>query len=155
MNLQFTLGVLTIFLITSSLSALSETGQAELTIPVLRQRFYTGTALVISSALANISCADLGINGVLEKLNATLGKSKSYTLRSRILSLLGIVQLQSILVHDRITQQNVPPRRVWDLRANRVVPYWVSEYQKICGISHAWVDQKDRVNVMSPINGYE
>ncbi|PBK63690.1 hypothetical protein ARMSODRAFT_533092 [Armillaria solidipes] len=78
-----------------TLSALSETGQAELTIPVLKQRSYTGNAPLISFALANTPCADLGIDGVLEKLNATLGTS--FTLRSRILRLLGIVQLHSIL----------------------------------------------------------
>ncbi len=53
-----------------------------------------------------------------------------------------------------------PPRRVWDLEANRVVPYWVAGKHKngsrdIWGISHAWMDDKERVNVMTPINGYE
>ncbi|PBK63689.1 hypothetical protein ARMSODRAFT_979815 [Armillaria solidipes] len=51
-------------------------------------------------------------------------------------------------------RQNVPPRRVWDLRANRVVPYWVS-HRRGWGITHAWVDEKDRVDVITPINGYE
>ncbi len=78
-----------------TLSAYAETGQAESTIPVLEQRCYTSNREVISSALADIRCADLGIDGVLEKLNATLGTS--YTLGSRILHFLGIVQLHSIL----------------------------------------------------------
>ncbi|PBK62233.1 hypothetical protein ARMSODRAFT_842343, partial [Armillaria solidipes] len=46
------------------------------------------------------------------------------------------------------------PRRVWDLYANRVVPYWVARKHP-WGISHAWVDDGDRMNVMTPINGYE
>ncbi|PBK59641.1 hypothetical protein ARMSODRAFT_1027269 [Armillaria solidipes] len=78
-----------------TLSALAETGQAESTIPVLKQRSYTGSKTVISSALADTPCADLGIDGVLEKLNETL--STSYTLGSRVLRLLGVVQLHSFL----------------------------------------------------------
>ncbi|KAK0499311.1 hypothetical protein EDD18DRAFT_1070048 [Armillaria luteobubalina] len=60
----------------------------------------------------------------------------------------------NVLADGRITKPNVPPRRVWDLCANRVVPYWVVK----CGqwaISHAWVYEKDRADVMTPINGYE
>ncbi len=155
---------------------------------------------MISSALADTPCADLGIDVILEKLNETLGTS--YTLRSTILHLLGITTLRSILKpyvernddfgtvyaylrpywyhydvtgtkhelrtqekkdremrrdvldHDRITRRQLPPRRVWDLYANRVVPYWVAN-KLPKGISHAWVDEKDRVNAMTPINGYE
>ncbi len=191
-----------------TLSAFAETGQAESTIPVLNQQSYTQRSYinylpVISSALADIRCTDLGIDGVLEKLNATL--HTSYTLGSKILPFLGIVQLHSILepyiarnddfgtvyahlrpywhdydvatirrelhireeedremrrkvlVDGRITKREVPPRLVWDLYANRVVPYWVggTELWRIFGVSHAWVDEKDRVNVMTPINGYE
>ncbi len=58
------------------------------------------------------------------------------------------------LVHDRITTRWVHPRRVWDLCANRVVPYWVAGVYP-WGISHAWVDEKARVDTMTPINGYE
>ncbi len=43
---------------------------------------------------------------------------------------------------------------VWDLYANRVVPYWVADTLP-WGISHAWVDEKDRDDAMTPINGYE
>ncbi len=186
-----------------TLSAYAETGQAESTIPVWKQRSYTGYQEAISSGLANTHCADLGIDGVLEKLNATLGTS--YTLGSKILRFLGIVQLCSILepyvtrnddfgtvyahlrhywyysdlatirrklrlreeedremrrkvhVDGRITNRKVPPRLVWDLCANRVVPYWVvgTIPWKIWGISHAWVDRNDRMNMMTPINGYE
>ncbi|KAK0499365.1 hypothetical protein EDD18DRAFT_1441019 [Armillaria luteobubalina] len=175
-----------------TLSALTETGQAESTIPVLQQRSYTGNQPVISSALANTCCADLGIDGVLDKLNVTLGTS--YTLGSNDLHLLGIVQMYSnlepyvarnddfgtyyydvagmkrdlqreekrdremrgkMLVDGRFTEQIVPPRRMWDLRANRVVPYWVAPGFPLWMISHAWVDRRDRANVMTSINGYE
>ncbi|KAK0479125.1 hypothetical protein IW261DRAFT_1336805 [Armillaria novae-zelandiae] len=69
---------------------------------------------------------------------------------------------KKLLVQDRITTWNVPPRRVWDLCANRVVPSWVVEsaseewYKtRVCGISHAWVEENDRVDVTTPINGEE
>ncbi|PBK59019.1 hypothetical protein ARMSODRAFT_856452, partial [Armillaria solidipes] len=45
-------------------------------------------------------------------------------------------------------------RRVWDLYANRVVPSWVTR-ERPWGISHAWVDEKDRMDVWTPINGNE
>ncbi len=58
-----------------TLSAFDETGRVESSIPVLKQRSYIGRNPVISSALADTPCADLGVDGVLEKLNATLGTS--------------------------------------------------------------------------------
>ncbi len=171
-----------------TLSALTETGQAELTIiPVLKQRSFTGK-WVIPSSLANTPCANLGLDGVLQKLNTMLGTS--YTL-DPILSVLHSFVAQGldfgaayaylrsywddmhaikhnlctgelndssmrrrVLVHGRIVDADVPPRRVWDLCANRVVPYWVAR-GRVWGISHAWMDEKDQENVMTPINGYE
>ncbi|PBK62303.1 hypothetical protein ARMSODRAFT_920446, partial [Armillaria solidipes] len=66
---------------------------------------------------------------------------------------------RDVLVHDRITRPDVDPRRVWDLYANRVVPLWAASkyrgFDPILGISHAWVDEKDRVDAMTPINGHE
>ncbi|KAK0499258.1 hypothetical protein EDD18DRAFT_1377286 [Armillaria luteobubalina] len=187
-----------------ALSALAETGQAEFAIPVLKQRTYTGNKPVIASALANTPCAVLGIDGVFEKLNTTLGTS--YSLGSKVLHPVRETTLHSILepyvarnddfgtvyahlrhvwysdaveiehalrigeeedremrgevlIDDRITRWDVPPRRVWDLYANRVVPYWVADKDPsrpdLWGISHAWVDEKDRIDVMTPINGDE
>ncbi|SJL13331.1 uncharacterized protein ARMOST_16771 [Armillaria ostoyae] len=63
-----------------TLSALTETDKAKSTIPVLKQRSYTGQG-VIRSSLANTPCADLSVGGVLKELNTTLGTS--YTSRSR------------------------------------------------------------------------
>ncbi|KAK0224335.1 hypothetical protein IW262DRAFT_1372350 [Armillaria fumosa] len=185
-----------------TLSAVAETGHAELTVPVLKQRSYIGYKPVISSALANTPCADLGIDGVWEKLNATLGTSyslgskdlkttllhsilKPYVARNddfgtvyahlrRFLYQHGVAAIENelcsweeedrrirreVLVHDRIMRSEVAPRRVWDLYANRVAPYWVARemlwgVSHAWGISHAWVDEKDRVNAMTPINGY-
>ncbi|KAK0224348.1 hypothetical protein IW262DRAFT_1433807 [Armillaria fumosa] len=195
-----------------TLSTLGETGHAELTIPVLKQRSYTGNEPVISSALANTPCADLGINGILERLNATLGTFYSpgskdlHPWRKTTLHLIleryvarnddfGTVyshlrrlwydydvaeieddlrireendreRRRKVLVHDRITTPYMPPRRVWDLYANRVVPYWAAKRVArtfewgsldvpLWAISHAWVDKNNRVNAMTSINGYE
>ncbi len=59
-----------------TLSALTETGRDESTIPVLKQQSFTGTK-VIPSALADTPCVDLGVHGVFEKLNTILGTSFS------------------------------------------------------------------------------
>ncbi|KAK0429886.1 hypothetical protein EV421DRAFT_1940574 [Armillaria borealis] len=61
---------------------------------------------------------------------------------------------RKVFIQDRIPMWNVQPQRVWDLYANRVVPYWVADDYP-WGISHAWVDKKDHMDVMTPINGYE
>ncbi|KAK0429937.1 hypothetical protein EV421DRAFT_382379 [Armillaria borealis] len=172
-----------------TLSAPTEAGQAESAIPVLKQQSYIGRKPVIPSALADTLCAELGIDGVLEKLNATLGTS--YNLTASLNSVLesyiarnddfGMAyahlrcywsdyatikhilhtaeekdqeKRQSVLVNGRIVERDIPPRRVWDLHANRVVPYWVAcKYP--WGISHAWVNERDRVDVWTPINRCE
>ncbi|KAK0458746.1 uncharacterized protein EV420DRAFT_1308249 [Desarmillaria tabescens] len=72
------------------------------------------------------------------------------------------------LVGNRIINPMLQPRRVWDLYSNRVVPWWCTGLgSSSCGdwkwkwpgmlrpISHAWVDEKDRVDVQTPINRYE
>ncbi len=45
------------------------------------------------------------------------------------------------------------PRRVWDLYGNRVVPMWTTGEIYPHAISHAWVDENDRVDVWTSING--
>ncbi|PBK63558.1 hypothetical protein ARMSODRAFT_538481 [Armillaria solidipes] len=181
-----------------TISSLTETGQAESTIPVLKQRSYTG-AFVIPSALANTPYADLGVIGFVENLNAALGASytadKVHPVLNSILDfykgqncdfgtayahfhtfnycnwdieLSGLRKeekgdqkmRQNALGDGRITRRKVPPHRVWDLEANRVVPYWVARKDKdglpdIWAISHAWMNDKERGDVMTPINGYE
>ncbi len=179
-----------------TISSLTETGQAESTIPVLKQRSYTARfcVLIIPSALANTPCANLGVIEFVRNLNAALWTS--YTADEVHPALNSILDFykgqncdfgtayahfrnagsgapainlrglrddeeedrkmrQDALGDGRITNSNVLPRRVWDLQANRVVPYWVVKSSYICGISHAWMDDKDRVSVMTPINGYE
>ncbi|KAK0198111.1 hypothetical protein F5146DRAFT_1157673 [Armillaria mellea] len=68
---------------------------------------------------------------------------------------------------SRIVDPRIKPRRVWDLYSNRVVPWWSCEQSEADfkfqydhvnverPISHAWVDEVDRVGVSTPINGYE
>ncbi|SJL16591.1 uncharacterized protein ARMOST_20117 [Armillaria ostoyae] len=206
-----------------TLSALAEIGQEESSIPVLKQRSYTGRKPVISSALANTPCAELGIDGVLGNLNEILDTSYSvntFFSRDVFLKLVETPARQNLtplrwilepytkenydfgtayaqlrrywfdvtcmennlctrevadydmrrkaLVDDRINRWNVPPRRVWDLFANRVVPYWVADrdmpsidkptrgiLERPWGISHAWMSDEERVDVWTPINGYD
>ncbi len=60
------------------------------------------------------------------------------------------------LVGDNLMKWIPPPRRLWDLCGNRVVPCWTRESAQLYrSISHAWVDEKDRMEVWTPINGKE
>ncbi|KAK0433077.1 hypothetical protein EV421DRAFT_1910373 [Armillaria borealis] len=175
-----------------TISALTETGQAEESIKVPKQRSYTGRSPVITSSLADTPCAALGVQGVLDRLNATLGTSHTLDTPS-VLSLLeesieknydfGTVYghlrpvwnahrdcniqdefrrweeedrqiRQRALVGNVIINPELRPRRVWDLYSNRVLPYWIAEKWPR-PISHAWVDEEDHVNVLTPINGKE
>ncbi len=61
---------------------------------------------------------------------------------------------RDVLVNNRIIDSKLHPRRVWDLYSNRVVPWWVAR-QPPHPISHAWMDEHDRVDVLTPINGHE
>jgi len=50
---------------------------------------------------------------------------------------------------------SVPPRRVWDLRAHRVVPGWRTfhPYARYWPVSHSWAD--DIAGLETPVNQYE
>ncbi len=63
---------------------------------------------------------------------------------------------QEALVDGQITEEGLrmPPRRVWDLFSNRVVPWWVA-LRTPWGISHAWLDRTHRESVLTPINGHD
>ncbi len=52
-----------------------ETGQLESSIPVLKQQSYICSKRVIPSILANLSCANLSVAAVFEKLNSILSTS--------------------------------------------------------------------------------
>ncbi|KAK0502497.1 hypothetical protein EDD18DRAFT_693673 [Armillaria luteobubalina] len=185
-----------------TLSSFIETNKVDLCIPVPKQRSYSGKKPVLPSIFANTLCKFLGVNGVLDLLNALLGTS--YNLdppydesrdpcgtKYKLVTVLetyikkgtdfgtAYAQLrrywldavtlkhdlhahkredqerrENVVVDKRIKGGETPPRRVWDLYANRVVPFWIArEYS--WGISHAWVDEKDRVDVWTPINNCE
>ncbi|PBK60004.1 hypothetical protein ARMSODRAFT_738439, partial [Armillaria solidipes] len=63
---------------------------------------------------------------------------------------------QEALVDGQITFDGLrmAPRRVWDLFSNRVMPWWVALHTP-WGISHAWMDNNRRKNVLTPINGHQ
>ncbi|KAK0506557.1 hypothetical protein EDD18DRAFT_1342948 [Armillaria luteobubalina] len=174
-----------------TISSQTEIGQTEESIEVPKQRAYTGSKPVISSSLADIPCYCLGIQGLLDLLNSTLGTS--YTLDTGSLSPvledciaknydLGTTYgrlrrtwdcddirkelleceakdrelRQKAVVGSRIVDPNTKPRRVWDLYSNRVVPWWCCKVRyRSQPISHAWVDEVDRVDMWTPINGRE
>ncbi|KAK0449081.1 uncharacterized protein EV420DRAFT_791016 [Desarmillaria tabescens] len=67
-----------------TISAFTEIGKEESSIQVSKQRSYTGRKPVITSSLADTPCTDLGVAGILDQLNTTLGTS--YTLNNPSLS---------------------------------------------------------------------
>ncbi|SJL04981.1 uncharacterized protein ARMOST_08352 [Armillaria ostoyae] len=193
-----------------TITSFTETGQAESSIKVPLQRSYTGRIPIIPSSLADTPCATLGIPGLLDLFNTTLGTSRTLDTPSLSSVLENCIKnkydfgtayghlravwstdndgtirnilrkreaddrkmRQKALVGGRIVQPYLRPRRVWDLCANRVVPWWSSGallcwVQKessmskmtvtsnVRPISHAWMDAKDRVNEQTPINGYK
>ncbi len=170
-----------------TLSACTETGQAELSIEVPKQRSYSGRRPVIPCSFADTPCATLGVQGVLNRLNATLGTSRTSRELHTILedfiernydfgsayALLRPVwnahnpsnelrrregkdreRRQKALVGNWIVDLDLAPRRVWDLFSNRVAPSWITD-ERPTPISHAWVNEKDREDVLTPINGKE
>ncbi|EKM53745.1 uncharacterized protein PHACADRAFT_211402 [Phanerochaete carnosa HHB-10118-sp] len=63
---------------------------------------------------------------------------------------------------DYISNSQVPPRRVWDLYSNRVLPFYArvyysspSERFEVWTVSHSWVHKSACAEVWTPINGYE
>ncbi|SJL16915.1 uncharacterized protein ARMOST_20447 [Armillaria ostoyae] len=163
-----------------TLSASDGTSHKESSVPVLKQRSFTGR--VLPSTTADIPCAVLGIHGMMERLNSpvrTPGSplyraceyfvGENYDLGTAYAHLRRYPynfnidrhvtarksdekRRQDLVEHRKI--KNAPPRRVWDLYANRVVPYWVA-IKFPWAMSHAWVADTDLKRVMTPINGYE
>lgn len=71
-----------------------------------------------------------------------------------------------------LQMSHIPPRRVWDLYSNRVLPfsaivrdhdlthlggpYWVDTLlNDLWAISHSWAAEEDRENVWTPVNGMQ
>ncbi len=163
----------------------------EIAVPL--QRIYTGKKPVVSSSLANTPCTTLGLHGLLERLNTTLGTSHTLDIPS-LSSLLedciakkydfgtayGSLRTawytedwskipyrlreceekdremrQRALHGGRIVEPWIYPRRVWDLYSNRVVPIWSTGTDYPAPISHAWVNEHERNDEWTPINGRE
>ncbi|KAK0433083.1 hypothetical protein EV421DRAFT_2063400, partial [Armillaria borealis] len=158
-----------------TISAFTETGQAEASIKVPKQQFHTGLRPVIPSSLADTPCAALGVQGVLDRLNATLGTSHTLNTPS-VLSLLeecieknydfGTVygRLRRVWsrgnnnMEDELRRHEEGDRKMRQrvLVGNRIVnPNVGPRPCVVYPISHAWVDEEDRVDALTPINGKE
>ncbi|KAG8883456.1 hypothetical protein FRB97_006584 [Tulasnella sp. 331] len=63
--------------------------------------------------------------------------------------------------NDIIADPDIPPRRIWDIWSNRVVPIWMTTpYQgqrrkTYFAVSHSWMDDSLRATINTPINGGE
>lgn len=182
---------------------------------------YTGPhASIICSSLADTGCSDLGISGLLERLNEVLGTryaidpSQSRESFGKNIESTGALYhilrkciddkldfgmayaqfrpwwkrgldfalkemkrrqtddgyMRDIPAYGSLQDKNIyviPPRRVWDLYANRVVPSWIAvdiqaalrglgrEKLNVVGVSHSWMKEEDRREVRTPINSFE
>ncbi|KAJ3556401.1 hypothetical protein NM688_g2049 [Phlebia brevispora] len=168
---------------------------------------YTGIAPVIPSSLADTSCATLGLDGMLAKLNEVL--RTTYTLQTPGLSTVlqsfvacgcdfgtaygqlrpfwfsdistlltrleqmkedDVEKRQSVLDMERkqVKQMDFPPRRVWDLYSDRIVPWWAfcqdytlyhdpprTNLPPLLAVSHSWMEESLRHNIDTSINGHE
>ncbi|KAJ3556403.1 hypothetical protein NM688_g2050 [Phlebia brevispora] len=71
---------------------------------------------------------------------------------------------------NQIKQMDIPPRRVWDLYSNRIIPWWAfcqcyalyhdlwvlkSNVPPLLPVSHSWMEESLRHNVDSSINNHE
>lgn len=56
-----------------------------------------------------------------------------------------------------ITNPELPPRRVWDLYSNRVIPYywWGGDLRLLFPVSHSWVPPAEQLNIRTPINQFK
>ena len=63
------------------------------------------------------------------------------------------------LERSLIVQPRTPPRRVWDLYSNRVLPFWAllttEMPNNLWAVSHSWVDDKERKLMETRVNGRE
>ncbi|KAK0187510.1 hypothetical protein F5146DRAFT_960093 [Armillaria mellea] len=165
-----------------TLSASDKNGHVESDSLVLHQRSYTGR--VLPSAVANRLCSGLGVDGMLEILNSPVRTpesplykaceyfiAKNYDVGNAYAHLrrhpndfdidghvtevhLSDKRMRAGLLEDGSINKHASPRRVWDLHANRVMPYWVAD-EDPWAISHAWVADKDLKREMTVINGYQ
>ncbi|KAJ7627276.1 hypothetical protein FB45DRAFT_1060025 [Roridomyces roridus] len=60
---------------------------------------------------------------------------------------------------DRTTNSfvnpNIPPRRIWDLYSNRVVPFSAATSHFLGAVSHSWMEPSRRQNIQTAINSFE
>ncbi|KAK0473027.1 hypothetical protein IW261DRAFT_1343009 [Armillaria novae-zelandiae] len=163
-----------------TISALAETGQEESSIVVPLQHEYTSKKPVIPSSLANTLCAFLGVQGLLDQLNTTLGTSCSldnpflsfvledciedswdFGLAYSYLHQIWYIDDWSIVKEVLWWWSNEDEKKRREaLIGDRIVrpqfpPRHVWDLYSNWPISHAWVDKKDRTAVWMPINGYE
>ena len=62
---------------------------------------------------------------------------------------------------DRVVNPRIPPRRIWDLYSNRVLPFYALGSDEgeippnVWAVSHSWMPKEHRQHVRTPINSYE
>jgi hypothetical protein len=74
------------------------------------------------------------------------------------------MRLQALDQEKRcLPDPGIPPRRLWDLYANRVVPYWVTKINydepstsvNMAPVTHSWMPEHLRHPILTPVNSFE
>ncbi|KAK0217934.1 hypothetical protein IW262DRAFT_1298520 [Armillaria fumosa] len=147
-----------------TLSAFTETGQAESFIKGVLDRL--NATLGTSHTLARPSLLSLLEDCIEKKYDFGMAYARlrpvwyikdDRTMKEELCKRENedVERRRKALVGNRIVDPSLPHRRVWDLFSNRVVPYWIAKGVGPQPISHAWVDDEDREDVWTAINGKE
>ncbi|PBK62717.1 hypothetical protein ARMSODRAFT_943097 [Armillaria solidipes] len=145
-------------------SSLADTPCASLSVAVLLDQLNTtlGTPYTLkNSSLSSIleSCisSDYDFGAAYGRLRPIWYSAKWSTIQNELRTREEKDQKmrREALVGDRIVNPNMPPRRVWDLYSNRVVPQWIVSDKRPWAISYAWMDPEHRKQVDTPINAHE
>ncbi|KAK0229315.1 hypothetical protein EDD85DRAFT_776684, partial [Armillaria nabsnona] len=124
---------------------------------VILQTSYTLETPSISSLLENCILKNIDFGTAYSRLHRVWSTDDPSTIEAKLCKYEQEDQerRQNALVGNQIINPRLPPRCVWDLYSNQVVPWGIACKYRLQPISHAWMDVKDRVDVWTPINRKE
>jgi hypothetical protein len=65
-------------------------------------------------------------------------------------------QVRAAAMEGDLVRRDTPPRRLWDLVSNRVIPYWMADLAEgFCAVSHSWIEEDRRHDLLTSVNNYQ